>query len=69
MASKILTTATGAVLIDVAPYFGHPEIDLALLDYFAPVPELVFGAYRDLAPIDSEFAERRELWLLFGYSP
>ncbi len=26
-----------AVVIDVAPYFGHPEVDLALVDVFSPV--------------------------------
>ncbi len=51
----------------MAPYFGHPEIDLALLDYFAPVPPVVFDAYREITPIDDGFAERRELWRLFGY--
>ena len=53
--------------IDVAPYFGHHEIDLALVDYFDPVPEDVFDAYREIVPIDTGFAQRRELWRLFGY--
>lgn len=65
--NNFLTTESGAVLLDVAPYFGHPEIDLALLDYFAPVPDEVFDGYRSVAPIDPGFAQRRELWRLFGY--
>lgn len=65
--NNVLTTATGAVLIDVAPHFGHPELDLALLDYFAPVPGAVFDAYREVAPIDPGFGARRELWRLAGY--
>lgn len=65
--NNFLTSATDAVLIDVAPYFGHPEIDLALIDYFAPVPDDVFDAYRDVTPIDADFPERRELWRLFAY--
>jgi fructosamine-3-kinase len=65
--NNFLTTAASAVLLDVAPYFGHPEIDLALLDYFAPVPDAVFHAYADRAPVDPGFAERRELWRLPGY--
>lgn len=65
--NNFLTTDSGAVLLDVAPYFGHPEIDLALLDYFAPVPDEVFDAYCGVAPIDPGFAQRRELWRLFGY--
>jgi fructosamine-3-kinase len=65
--NNFLTTATDAVLLDVAPYFGHPEIDLALLDYFTPVPDEVFDAYRDITPIDPGFRHRRELWRLFAY--
>jgi fructosamine-3-kinase len=65
--NNFLTTATDAVLIDVAPYFGHPEIDLALVDYFTPVREEVFDGYRDVASIDLGFRLRRELWRLFAY--
>ena len=65
--NNFLTSTDGAYLVDVAPYYGHPEIDLALLDYFAPVPPIVFDAYREVTPIDATFGERRELWRLFGY--
>lgn len=65
--NNVITTPTGAVLVDPAPYYGHPEVDLALLDYFAPVPAEVFDAYREVAPLDAGFAERRELWRLFAY--
>ena len=56
-----------AVLFDAAPYFGHPEVDLALIDYFAPVPASVFEAYREVKAIDEGFEGRRELWRLHGY--
>ena len=65
--NNFVSTAAGAVVIDAAPYFGHPEADLALVDYFRPVPGEVFAAYRDIAPIDPGFAERRELWRLAAY--
>ena len=64
---NFVSTDTDAVVIDAAPYFGHPEIDLALVDYFDAVPDDVFEAYQDIAPIDAGFAQRRELWRLFGY--
>jgi fructosamine-3-kinase len=64
---NFLSTPAGAVVIDPAPYFGHPEVDLALLDYFDPVPRDVLDAYRDLRPIDDGFPRRRELWRLFAY--
>jgi fructosamine-3-kinase len=65
--NNFVSTAAGAVVIDPAPYFGHPEADLALVDYFQPVPDEVFDAYRDIAPIDQGFAGRRELWRLPAY--
>jgi fructosamine-3-kinase len=51
-------------------FFGplpHPEADLALVDYFQPVPDDLFAGYRDIAPIDPGFAGRRELWRLAAY--
>jgi fructosamine-3-kinase len=62
---NFVSTEDGAVVTDAAPYFGHPEIDLTLVDYFQPVPDDVFRAYRELAPIDSAFPQRRDLWRIF----
>jgi fructosamine-3-kinase len=64
---NFLSTPTGAAVVDVGPYFAHPEIDLALLDYFVPVPPEVFAGYAETAPIDGEFWSRRELWRTFAY--
>ena len=64
---NFVSTPAGAVLVDAAPYFGHPELDLALLGYFHPVPRHVFDGYTELCPIDGGFPERRELWRLFAY--
>jgi fructosamine-3-kinase len=63
--NNFVSTDAGTVVADVAPYFGHPELDLALLDYFQPVPDDVFDAYRSIAPIESGFAQRRVLWRIF----
>jgi fructosamine-3-kinase len=63
--NNFVSTDTGAVVADVAPYFGHPEIDLALVDYFHPVPEDLFDGYRDVATLDPSFATRRDLWRIF----
>ena len=65
--NNFVSTPAGAVVIDPAPYFGHPEADLALVGYFQPVPGEVFTAYQDIAPVDQGFAERRELWRLPAY--
>jgi len=64
---NFVSTPAGAVVIDAAPYYGHPEADLALVGYFQPVPDEVFAAYRDVLPIDPGFPERRELWRLAAY--
>ena len=60
--NNFLSTAQGPVLIDPAVHYGHPEMDLAFVDFFAPVPEEFFHGYRELAPVDPGFAERRDLW-------
>ena len=60
-----VTTDDGAAVADAAPYFGHAETDLTLVDYFQPVPQDVFQPYGDVAPIDPEFAQRRDLWCIF----
>ena len=64
---NFVSTNAGAFVIDAAPYFGHPELDLALVDYFDPVPEDVFRAYQEIVPVDGGVDERRNLWRIFGY--
>ena len=63
--NNFVCTDGGAVVADVAPYFGHPEIDLAQVDYFHPVPDDVFDAYREIAPLETGFVKRRGLWRIF----
>jgi fructosamine-3-kinase len=62
--NNIVSTDVGPVLIDAAPYFGHPEADLALVDLVEPVPRELFDGYKDEIPIDSGFSARRQLWRL-----
>ena len=64
---NFVSTSGGAVAIDPAPYYGHPEVDLAQVDFFGPVPGDLFAAYREVAPVDPGFAGRRELWRLPTY--
>jgi protein-ribulosamine 3-kinase len=60
--NNFLSTARGSVLIDPAVYYGHPEMDLAMVDFFAPVSEALLQAFRELAPLHPGFADRRDLW-------
>jgi len=60
--NNFLSTAKGPVMIDPAVYYGHPEMDLALVDFFAPVSEALFQDYQEIAPLEPGFVERRDLW-------
>jgi fructosamine-3-kinase len=64
---NFVSTADGAVAIDPAVYYGHPEIDLAYVDYFHPMPDDVLLGYQELLPIDPGFPKRRDLWRVYGY--
>jgi fructosamine-3-kinase len=65
--NNYISSALGAVVIDPAVYYGNPELDLAFMDYFQPVPQDVFWGYQEILPIDPGFAERRELYRVYGY--
>lgn len=65
--NNFLSTVRGPVLIDPAVYYGHPEIDLAYVDFFAPVSAELLAGYREVTPIDAGFAERKELWLIHAW--
>ena len=65
--NNFISTAKGTFVIDPAIYYGNPELDLAFIDYFQPVPEDVFDGYREEMPIAPDFFERRDLWQISGY--
>lgn len=65
--NNFISTEIGAVMIDAPVYYGNPELDLAFIDYFQPVPDEVFKGYQDVAPIDPGFDERRDLWRISGW--
>ena len=50
------------VLIDCSLYYGNREIDLTTVDFFCPVPDYFFDAYREVLPIEDGFEERADLW-------
>jgi len=65
--NNFISTEKGAVAIDPAVYYGHPEMDLASLACFQPVPDEAFEGYQDEMPIDPGFWERLHLWRLWSY--
>ncbi|MEZ4621583.1 MAG: fructosamine kinase family protein [Caldilineaceae bacterium] len=62
--NNIINTANGPVFIDPALYYGHPEMDLAFVDFFAPVGADLYAGYAEVLPIASGFRQRCGLWLL-----
>jgi fructosamine-3-kinase len=65
--NNFISSEVGAYVIDPAIYYGNPEVDLAFIDYFQPVPDDFFAGYQEELPIDSGFWERRPLWRIWGY--
>ena len=65
--NNFVSTEMGAVVIDPAVYYGNPEMDLAFVDIYQPVPADVFDGYQDELTIDPGFRERRHLWRVCGY--
>ena len=53
------------VLIDPAVYFGHPEIDWAMLDLFGNYPKYSFEVYNEINPIEPGFEERKSIHQLY----
>lgn len=65
--NNFIFSEEGVYLIDPAVHYGHPEMDLAMLDIYQPVPSEVFKAYQAKITIDEGFERRRGLWRLGAY--
>ena len=53
------------VLIDPAVYFGHPEIDWAMLDLFGNFPKISFDTYNEINPLELGFQDRKDIYQLY----
>jgi fructosamine-3-kinase len=51
-----------AALVDPACYYGHTEVDLAMLDLFASPPDEFGEAY---GPLDPGWRDRQAIYQLF----
>jgi fructosamine-3-kinase len=65
--NNYISTGQGAVVIDPAVYYGHPEMDLAAVDCYETVPDEVFEGYREEGTIQPGFWTRRDLWRVWIY--
>ena len=54
-----------AVLIDPAVYVGHAEADIAMTELFGGFSERFYAAYREAAPMQPGYEDRRDLYNLY----
>ena len=54
-----------AWLIDPAVYVGHAEADLAMTELFGGFSPAFYDAYKEANPIESGYADRRDLYNLY----
>lgn len=54
-----------AMLIDPACYVGHREADIAMTELFGGFPLEFYKAYREAAPLQPGYEERRDLYNLY----
>ena len=54
-----------ALLIDPAVYVGHREADLAMTELFGGFTPDFYAAYKEAAPLQSGYDERRDLYNLY----
>ena len=63
---NLLTDKSGQpVLIDPAVYYGHPEMDWAMLSLFGNYPEEAMISYQNIKPLEKGFEERVDIHQLY----
>jgi len=62
---NILATQDGDVAyVDPALHYGWAEADLSLTFVLAPFPDAFYAAYQEICPLEADWRERMELYLL-----
>ncbi len=54
-----------AWLIDPAVYVGHGEADIAMTELFGGFPQTFYDAYKEAAPMQPGYGQRRDLYNLY----
>ena len=54
-----------AWLIDPAVYIGHAEADIAMTELFGGFSDTFYSAYREVAPMQAGYEDRRDLYNLY----
>ena len=53
------------VFIDPAIYYGHPEMDWAMLSLFGSYPESAMKSYCNIIPLENNYFEREKIYQLY----
>ena len=53
------------VFIDPAIYYGHPEMDWAMLSLFGSYPETAMKSYCNFIPLENNYFEREKIYQLY----
>ncbi|MBY5958429.1 fructosamine kinase family protein [Membranicola marinus] len=63
---NIISTRDGILMIDPCPYYGHREMDFAMMALFSgfPIPEYL-PVYEEVYPLSAGLFERIELYQLY----
>jgi fructosamine-3-kinase len=62
---NFLSTNEGPVLIDPAVYYGHREMDLAMMKLFGGFDSEVFELYNEINPLEKDWNKRVEYHQLY----
>jgi fructosamine-3-kinase len=52
-------------LIDPAAYYGHREVDLAMMKLFGGFDETFYLCYNDFYPLESGWSDRSDIYNLY----
>lgn len=58
-------SASIPVMFDPACYYGDPETDLAMSEFFGRFPEDFYRGYNSVLPVDKDYPLRRPLYQLY----
>jgi len=61
----LIDTSGHPVLIDPAVYYGHPEMDWAMLSLFGSYPVEALDHYQNLHPLEKGLNERKDIHQLY----
>jgi fructosamine-3-kinase len=62
---NVVWSADGPALVDPASYYGHREVDLAMMELFGGFGERCLAAYEEVWPLESGSEARRAVYQLY----